>query len=118
MPLYEIENTIVNNGNHKVVKTELLNEKIDVYDIEIPNTHNFSLASGVFVHNSAKMARDKEFQAILPLKGKILNVEKANPVKVLSSDEISNLITAIGTGFGDNFDYSKLRYGKIIIMTD
>ncbi|MBS3092475.1 DNA topoisomerase (ATP-hydrolyzing) subunit B [Candidatus Pacearchaeota archaeon] len=118
MPLYEIENTIVNNGNHKVVKTELLNEKIDVYDIEIPNTHNFALASGVFVHNSAKMARDKEFQAILPLKGKPLNVEKAAPVKVLSSEEIVNLITAIGTGIKENFDISKLRYSKIIVMSD
>jgi DNA gyrase subunit B len=76
------------------------------------------LASGVFVHNSAKQARNKEFQAVLPLKGKILNVEKAAPAKVFSSEEISNLITVIGTGVGEEFNLEKLRYNKIIIMTD
>jgi len=104
--------------NHKIKKIEFLSEKIDVYDIEVPNTHNFALASGIFVHNSAKQARNKEFQAILPLKGKILNVEKANPVKVLSNEEIANLVTAIGTSIGESFDAEKLRYSKVIIMTD
>ena len=108
----------VQNWNHKIKKIEKLNERIDVYDIEVPNTHNFALASGVFVHNSAKQARNKEYQAILPLRGKILNVEKANPVKILGNEEISNLITAIGTGITDQFDYEKLRYSKIIIMSD
>ncbi|MBI2629085.1 DNA topoisomerase (ATP-hydrolyzing) subunit B [Candidatus Pacearchaeota archaeon] len=115
---YERMIEAINHYNHKIKRIERLNEKIDVYDIEIPNTHNFALASGVFVHNSAKMARDKEFQAILPLKGKPLNVEKAAPVKVLSSEEIVNLITAIGTGIKENFDISKLRYSKIIVMSD
>jgi len=108
----------VKNYNHKIKKIDWLNEKIDVYDIEVPNTHNFALASGIFVHNSSKMARDKEFQAILPLKGKILNVEKANPVKALSSEEVANLITAVGAGVKENFDQTKLRYNKVIIMCD
>ncbi len=104
--------------NHKIKKIEKLDDRIDVYDIEVPGTHNFALASGVFVHNSAKQARNKEFQAILPLKGKILNVEKAPPVKVLSNEEIANLITATGAGITDQFNIEKLRYAKVIIMTD
>jgi DNA gyrase subunit B len=108
----------VDNYNHKIKKIIRLNEKIDVYDIEVPGTHNFALASGVFVHNSAKMGRDKEFQAILPMKGKTINVEKANPSKALSHEGITNLITAIGTGVRENFDISKLRYGRIVILSD
>jgi DNA gyrase subunit B len=109
---------VVNNWNHKIKKIEWQEKKIDVYDIEVPKTHNFALASGIFVHNSAKMARDKENQAILPLKGKILNVEKSSPIKALSSEEITNMITVIGTGVGEQFNPENLRYGKIIIMTD
>lgn len=108
----------VQNSNHKIRQIVRLTERIDVYDIEVPNTYNFALASGIFVHNSSKQGRNKEFQAILPIKGKILNVEKANAVKVFSNEEIANLITAIGTGIGEQFDITKLRYGKIISMTD
>jgi DNA gyrase subunit B len=76
------------------------------------------IVEGESAGGSAKMARDKEKQAILPLRGKILNVEKSNPVRCLSSEEITNMITVIGTGVGEQFDAEKLRYNKIIIMSD
>ncbi len=76
------------------------------------------IVEGPSAGGSAKNARDKETQAILPLRGKILNVEKSNPSRALSSEEITNIITAVGTGVGEQFDIKKLRYGKIVIMTD
>ncbi len=108
----------VRNYNHKISKILRLKKKIDVYDLEVEGTHNFALASGIFVHNSSKQGRDRQFQAILPLRGKILNVEKARLVNILKNNEIQSMITAIGTGAGEFFDLSKLRYHKIIIMTD
>ena len=113
----DIQDTI-SEFNHRIVKIERLEEKEDVYDITVKETHNFLLEAGIFVHNCVKLGRIPEIQSVLPLRGKILNVEKSELNRILGSETIQNIITCLGCGIGDKFNIKKVRYDKLIIMTD
>lgn len=108
----------ISEFNHRIVKVEQLEEKEDVYDITVKETHNFALEAGIFVHNCVKLGRIPEIQSVLPLRGKILNVEKSELNRILGSETIQNIVTCLGCGIGDKFNIKKVRYDKLIIMTD
>ncbi|HMF59178.1 MAG TPA: toprim domain-containing protein, partial [Vicinamibacterales bacterium] len=108
----------VSQVNHSVASVEALDETADVYDLTVDDYHNFALEAGVFVHNSARHARVSEYQALLPLRGKILNVQKASLADTLRNVEIASIVQVLGAGSGRTFELATMRYGRVILMAD
>jgi len=105
--------------NHKVVSVRKINlkKKIPVYDLSVEKHHNFALGAGIYVHNSAKQARDKNYQEILPLKGKIQNAIR-NPQKALNSNEIINILAVVGVTPNKPDPLENIRIGRLILLSD
>jgi DNA gyrase/topoisomerase IV subunit B len=106
------------DDDHTVAAVEAITATEDVYDLTVEHYHNFALAAGVFVHNSARMARVSEYQALLPLRGKILNVQKASIADTLRNVEIASIVQVLGAGTGRTFELPSMRYGRVILMAD
>jgi DNA gyrase subunit B len=106
------------NVNCQVVSVRPLTECADVYDLTVERYHNFALAAGVFVHNSAKQGRDATYQAILALRGKPINVVNARPERLQLNKEYGLMASVIGTGVRGAFNLERCKYDKVIIMTD
>lgn len=103
--------------NHKVSGISFDEGTADVYDLSVPLYENFALAAGVFVHN-CKGGRDSATQAVLPLRGKVINALKASPADVLKNAECQGIFSTLGAGFGKNFDIEACRYGRVILLCD